>query len=654
MSNLHLQRDGDRAILSFDREGSSANILDAATLRELDGVLSELESSPPREGLLIVSAKPSIFIAGADLHALANASPDELDDMIRLGQAVFERLARMRVPKVAAIHGACAGGGYELALACDWRVASNDSATKIGLPETQLGILPAWGGSTRLPALIGLPKALEVILGGKLHAAESARRKGLVDAAVPRETLVEQAWKFAARGRRHRERRPLLHSAPSRALILRKAREAMLEKTRGNYPAPAQALHVVSDAPGSSQRASFDREREAILDLAPLPETKNLIRLFFLSEKSKKHQPVAAAANPIGQVAVIGAGVMGSGIAHWLALRGHRVLLQDIDDAALARGMKAIEQRLAEAVQRHVISRTEAMHARDRILAIRDKVPLGSCDLVIEAALEDLATKKKVFADLAARVRPDCLLATNTSALPVHELAEVISHPARLFGLHFFNPVHRMPLVEVVRAEQTSDQTIASAFSLVRGLGKTPVLVNDRPGFLVNRVLLPYLVEAGLMFQDGGDPEEIDKAMLDFGMPMGPLRLIDEVGLDVALHVARTLAEAFPDRMTVPAILEAMVENKLLGKKAGAGFYRYHGKHVSPNPDALALRPGQSFALYGLPKRLADKMSEEAALCLEEGIAASADDIDLAMILGTGYPPFRGGPLQHQSHPIPA
>lgn len=653
MPNLHLQRDGDRAMLTFDREGSSANIFDAATLRELDDVMVALESAPPRDGLLIVSAKPSIFIAGADLHALANASPKELDDMIRLGQAVFERLARLRVPKVAAIHGACAGGGYELALACDWRVASNDRATKIGLPETQLGILPAWGGSTRLPALIGLPKALEVILGGKLHAAESARRKGLVDAVVPRETLVEQAWKFAARGRRRREHRPLLHSAPSRAIILRKAREAMLEKTRGNYPAPAKALHVVCDAPGSSTRTSLDREREAILDLSPLPETKNLIRLFFLSEKSKKQQPVAAEAKPIGQVAVIGAGVMGSGIAHWLALRGHRVLLQDINDDALARGMKAIDQRFAEAVQRHVISRTEAMRARDRILAIREKVPLDACDLVIEAALEDLAIKKKVFADLAARVRPDCLLATNTSALPVHELADVVSHPDRLFGLHFFNPVHRMPLVEVVRAEQTSDQTIASAFALVRGLGKTPVLVKDSPGFLVNRILLPYLVEAGLMFQNGGDPQEIDKAMLDFGMPMGPLRLIDEVGLDVALHVARTLAEAFPDRMTVPAILEAMVEKKLLGKKNGAGFYRYHGKHPSPNPTALALRPGLSSAVYGLPKRLADKMSEEAALCLEEGIATSADDIDLAMILGTGYPPFRGGPLHHHDHPIP-
>jgi len=653
MPNLHLHRDVDRATLTFDREGSSANLFDSATLDELDRLLDELEAHPPADGLLIVSAKPSIFIAGADVKALANASPDELDEMIRLGQTVFDRIARLRVPTVAAIHGACAGGGFELALACDWRVASRDRATKIGLPEVQLGILPAWGGSTRLPRLLGLPKALDVILGAKLHAAESARRKGLVDAVVPQETLVAQAWQFAARGKRPQVFRPLLHSPPLRALIAGRARKAMLEKTRGNYPAPPKALHVVCSAAGSPVQAGFALERRAILELAPMAETKNLIRLFFLGEKAKKHQPVAAEAKPVGQVAVIGSGVMGSGIAHWLALRGHPVLLQDIDDAALARGMRAIESLLQQAVARHVVTRNEAMHALDRITAVREKVPLDRCDLVIEAAVENLAIKRNVFADLAARVRPDCLLATNTSALPVHELADVVPNPGRLFGLHFFNPVHRMPLVEVVRAERTSDPTVASAFALVRSLGKTPVLVKDRPGFLVNRILLPYLVEAGLMFQNGAVPKEIDDAMLDFGMPMGPLRLIDEVGLDVALHVAKTLAAAFPDRMTVPAVLEAMVAKQLLGKKTGAGFYTYQGRQPVPNPDAMALRPGHDSVPDGLPGRLADKMSEEAALCLEEGIAATGDDIDLAMILGTGYPPFRGGPLHHRNHPIP-
>ncbi|BCU77440.1 3-hydroxyacyl-CoA dehydrogenase NAD-binding domain-containing protein [Luteolibacter sp. LG18] len=652
MPNLHLQRDGDRAILTFDREGSSANIFDAATLRELDSLIAEVENSPPWDGLLIVSAKPSIFIAGADLNAFLKASPEEFDGLIRLGQSVFNRVQRLRVPTCAAIHGACAGGGYELALACDWRIASNAKATKIGLPETQLGILPAWGGSTRLPNRIGLPKALDVILGGKLHAAEAARRKGLVDAVVPKEVLVEQAWKLIAKGKRHAAHYPFLHSPPVRAYIAKKATQTLQEKTRGNYPGATKALAVACAATSGTPEESMDRERAAILELVPLPQTRNLIRLFFLNEKAKKDQPVAATPKPIEQVAVIGAGVMGSGIAHWLASRGHPVLLQDIDDAALARGMQAIEKLLSQAVQKHVITRVEAQHTLDRITPVRGSVPLTRCDLVIEAAVEDLFIKRRVFSDLSSRVRPDCLLATNTSALPVHELAEVVDHPARLVGLHFFNPVSRMPLVEVVRAETTSDETIATAFALVRQIAKSPVLVKDRPGFLVNRILLPYLVDAGVLFENGADPEVVDKAMLDFGMPMGPLRLIDEVGLDVALHVAKTLAAAFPDRMKVPAILEAMVEKRLLGKKSGAGFYTYGGKKTAPNPDALKLRTGTTALPEGLPLRLANRMTEEASRCLDEGVAASADEIDLAMILGTGYPPFRGGPLRHRDNPI--
>lgn len=648
MPNLNLQRDGDRATLTFDREGSSANIFDAATLHELDQLLLDLENNPPWDGLLIVSAKPAIFIAGADLNAFGKASPEELDLLIRLGQSVFTRLARLRVPTVAAIHGACAGGGYELTLACDWRIASNAKATKIGLPETQLGILPAWGGSTRLPNRIGLPGALEVILGGKLHSAESARRKKLVDEVVPPELLVEQAWKLVARGKRRPAHFPFLHSSPVRAVIRKKARKALLAKTRGNYPALEKALEVVSAAPHCPLQESFDRERAAIRELAPLPQTRDLMRLFFLNEKAKKSQPVAASPRPIGQVAVIGSGVMGSGIAHWFASRGHAVMLQDIDDAALARGMQAIEKLVADAVKKHVISRNDGQHTLDRIVPVKGPIPLLRCDLVIEAAVEDLYIKRRVFADLSARVRPDCLLATNTSALPIRELTDAISNPERLLGLHFFNPVHRMPLVEVVRAATTSDETIATAFAFVRSLGKSPVLVEDRPGFLVNRILLPYLVEAGQLFDNGADPKFIDDAMLDFGMPMGPLRLIDEVGLDVALHVAKTLANAFPDRMKVPEILERMVAKQMLGRKNGSGFYKHKGREAVPNPEALKLRSGSTLNPDGLPLRLANKMSEEAARCLDEGVAASADDIDLAMILGTGYPPFRGGPLRHR------
>lgn len=652
MANLVLTRDGNRATLTFDRAESSANIFDLATLRELDVHLAELHANPPHGGLLIHSAKPSIFIAGADLKALSSAKGSELEELIQLGQSIFNRLEDLPVPTVAAIHGACAGGGYELCLACDWRIASDAKATKIGLPETQLGILPAWGGSTRLPKLVGLPRALEVILGGKLHAGSSAKRRGLVDAVMPRESLIEQAWNFAAKGKRPKPQHFWLHLPPVRDMIAAKSRKMLLGKTRGNYPGALKALEVVCQAVTGTREDSLTRECAAIIELAALPQTKNLMRLFFLTDRAKKHQPVQAEARRIGQVAVIGAGVMGAGIAYWLAMRGHHVLLQDLNDDALAHGMKVIEGHAAQAVKKRVITPLAARDAIDRVVPIKGDVSLRHCDLVIEAAVEQLEIKKKVFAELAARTRSDCLLATNTSALPIHELAPAIHDPSRLLGLHFFNPAHRMPLVEVVRTDVTSNETIATAFAFVRGIGKTPVLVQDRPGFLVNRILLPYLVEAGNLFAAGADTQAMDQAMLDFGMPMGPLRLLDEVGLDVSLHVARTLAAAFPERMTVPPVLEVMVEKKWLGRKNGEGFYRYADRKEMPNPAAYALQQGGDRMPEGMAARLASMMSDEAQRCLEEGVAESAEDVDLAMILGTGYPPFRGGPLRHRENPI--
>jgi 3-hydroxyacyl-CoA dehydrogenase/enoyl-CoA hydratase/3-hydroxybutyryl-CoA epimerase len=324
------------------------------------------------------------------------------------------------------------------------------------------------------------------------------------------------------------------------------------------------------------------------------------------------------------------------------------VILRDINDDAIAKGMKAITKNYDEGRSRRVFTPTEAQRGLDRILPSADPVSLERCDLVIEAAVEQLEIKKKVFADLSARVRPDTILATNTSALPVHALAEVISNPGRLVGLHFFNPVHRMQLVEVVRTPQTSDETLATAVAFVRKIGKLPVVVQDSPGFLVNRILMPYLVEAAKLFERGGDPQAIDKAMLDFGMPMGPLRLLDEVGLDVAAHVARTLAEAFPDRMSVPGLLDKLLAAGHLGRKSGSGFYLYEGRRTSPNPAALSLRSGNEPAPADVADRLARCMSDEARLCLNEHVAETGDDIDLAMVLGTGYAPFRGGPLQYQ------
>ncbi len=649
MSNLSLTTDHGIATLTFDREGSSANIFDRGTLHELSDFLDQIAADKGLKGLLIRSAKPSIFIAGADLDTLSKATGDELASLIDLGHRVFNRLENLSIPTVAAIHGACVGGGYELALACDWRVASDSSKTRIGLPETKLGILPAWGGSTRLPRLVGLPTALPLVLGGKLLKPEAARRKGLVDAVVPHEHLQSHSLGFLKNGIRSAPRHPLLHNPVSVAIIRKNATGSLEDKTRGLYPAQPAALEVMCHAVSGSQNASFAREKDAILHLAGRPETASLMRLFHLTERAKKYRYTDADPRPIDRTAVIGAGVMGAGIAYWLSTRGVDVVLRDISEKAVAAGMDRISQNYETSRKKHILTATEAARGYDRVRATAKPVPLHRCQLVIEAASEELAIKKKIFADLSQRTSSGAILATNTSALPIHELADAIDNPSRLLGLHFFNPVHRMQLVEVVRTPATSDEAIATAIAFVRRIGKTPVLVKDSPGFLVNRILLPYLVEAADIFEKGGNPKVIDDAMLDYGMPMGPLRLLDEVGLDVAVHVARTLAAAFPDRMRVPAIAGKLVEAGHLGRKTSRGFYHYGKKGHEPSPQALSLRSGSEAAPRDLQSRLAQLMADEASRCLDEGVAESADDIDLAMVLGTGFAPFRGGPIYDKS-----
>ncbi len=644
--NLSLTFSNTTAILVFDREDSAANIFDSDTLAELSERLDELASQPEVTGLLIRSAKPRIFIAGADLNELSTARGEKLTRLIATGQTLINRIADLPYPTVAAIHGACVGGGYELALACDWRVASDAPETKIGLPETQLGILPAWGGTTRLPELLGLQDALPVILSGKLHSAALAKRKGLVDEIVPKEHLKSHALSFLKKGKRHLTHNPITHNQAVAALTRVQAHKELLKKTRGHYPGPEAALEVAVASIGRTRAQSQQAELDAILRLASLPETAQLIRLFFLQERAKKHRHTAAEPREIQQAAVIGAGLMGSGIAYWLSTRKIKTILQDISADALAQGVKSISGLYADATKHHVFSKTEASRGLDRIHPASGNIPLKNCDLVVEAAVEELSIKQKIFADLSARCRPDTILATNTSALPIHELSSSITNPERLVGLHFFNPVHRMQLVEVVRTESTSDETLATAVAFVRKIGKLPVVVKDSPGFLVNRILMPYLVEAASMFEQGGDPEEIDKAMLDFGMPMGPLRLLDEVGLDVAMHVAETLAAAFPDRMEVPEVVEKLLESGHTGRKGGSGFYVYDSASPAVNAEAISFQTGTEDTPEDVQQILSSLMSQEAKLCLKEGVAETSEDIDLAMVLGTGYPPFRGGPMQ--------
>lgn len=639
-SAFRLEVDGDGiAWLTFDSPGSGANVFNEDALRELDDSLEAVENDLAAKALVIRSGKEKIFVAGADLKSIKSLTSEKLGAFIELGQSVFSRLAALPIPKVAAIHGACVGGGLEMALACDVRIASDADATRLGQPEVQLGIIPGWGGCTRLPRLLGLPKALDLILTGKLLKPDHARKLGLVDEVIPREHLQATARRWCkAPVRHHRMSKLEACSAwfPLRQFIAWKARKDLIAKTRGLYPAPLKALEVTIDGISQSIDDSLRLEREAILSLAKSPHASKLIELFFRKEDASKKLPATGSPVQVTHAAVIGAGVMGAGIAQWLASRGISVLMSDISPDAIAKGISKISGLFAEGVKRRAISKREGREGMDRIAATSSPVPLSRQQIVIEAATESFDLKKKIFASLAERCSSGTILATNTSALSITELAKSVPHPERVIGIHFFNPVHRMPLVEIITHSGSTPDVIATAVAFSQRLGKTPVVVKDSPGFVVNRILMPCLLEAVRMVESGVNAADIDESMLEFGMPMGPLRLLDEIGLDVAIHVGQTLIAAFPDRLAKSALLDRLVAEGKLGKKTGHGFYRHVQGKAEESKGAVSA---------DIQKKLAMLIGEEAKRCLNEGVAASAADIDLAMVLGTGYPPFRGGPL---------
>ncbi|HET9419114.1 MAG TPA: 3-hydroxyacyl-CoA dehydrogenase NAD-binding domain-containing protein, partial [Chthoniobacterales bacterium] len=582
------------------------------------------------------------------------AKTGELHGFIADGQRVFSRIAALKIPTVAAIHGACAGGGYEITLACDYRLASDDPATRIGLPETTLGLVPAWGGCTRLPRLIGLDAACEVILNGKLYAALEALKLGLVDEVVSPEHLVDAARNKIATGKRSMLAPPHIEKQPKPP------------PANGNA-APRRAFEIIRQAVGSSVEESLRRELEAIVDLGKTEGTQNLIRNFFLAEKYKKGDGKFSQPKVV-HAAVIGAGVMGSGIAQWLSARGVTVILRDVSRELLDRGLANIEKIYSDAVKRGLMTEDKAKGGRARIVASTAPMELRDVQFVIEAASEKIDVKKHIFRELSMQVGPTTIVATNTSALPVSELAACTVTPERVLGLHFFNPVSRMKLVEVVIAAETSAGTQERALAFVRQIGKLPVVVRDTPGFLVNRVLFPYLLDAAELFEAGVQANKIDNALVNWGMPMGPLRLIDEIGVDVTVDIATTLEKAHGRRDHAATVLHWLRDGGMLGRKTGSGFYKYEGKTQTANALLTEWRRG----LHGDPEgaagpvippnrhrdprlqlteeelslRLVFLMVNEAARCVEENVVNSPEDADYGMILGTGFAPFRGGPLR--------
>lgn len=659
-SALRLEVDAEGlATLTFDLSGKRVNVFTLRVLEELRQTIDELGRHRDIRALILLSGKPGSFIAGFDINEIADVTdPAEAEEGSRVGHRLFAAWAALPFPTVAAIQGTCMGGGTELSLASDAIVSSDRADIRIGLPEVRLGILPAWGGCSRLPRRVGLTAALDIILTGKAIDPRKAFRIGLADALLPDAVFLPQAFDFAARladGWRPTRRRPDLKSrlieghSLGRGVVFRQARKAVLQKTGGHYPAPLRAIEVVEVGVTQGLEAGLDAEARATSELAVSPVSKNLVHVFRLMEKAK-NRPLPAEPRELRATAVLGAGVMGGGIAHLIANRADLIVrLKDLASAPLASALAHAARLFAKQVKRQRLSRPEQQRKMNLLQTTTDYDGMSRTDLVIEAVVENLEVKRTVFREVASHVPDSAILASNTSSLEIDDIAQGLPSPQRVIGMHFFNPVDRMPLVEVIRGTATDDQTLSTIVHLARRLGKTPVVVGDGPGFLVNRLLGFYMAEALWLLDEGFSVDAIDGAMRRWGMPLGPLALIDEVGADVALEVAHILATSLGKRLALPDWAGRLTESGHLGAKTGRGIYRYSkGERQGPDPDMRELLelppPSRSpEPTAELVDRLVLPMVNEAARILDEGIVASPGEIDLAMIMGTGFPPFRGG-----------
>ncbi len=622
--------------LILDKQDSDTNTLSISVLEQLDTMLDQIENDLPK-AVVFRSGKSSGFIAGADVNEfLEVTTTQEALIMIKRGQTLFSRIESLKCVTVALIEGFCMGGGTELALACDYRVALDDSRTKIGLPEVKLGIHPAYGGVVRATAIVNPIHSLEMMLSGRALSARRAKAIGLVDAAQP-ERQVERAARRIALDAPKKQSMPLLGKALSlpgvRHLLAAYMKKQVAKKApRQHYPAPYAILDVWANHYGSRKRM-MEEEANSVARLIQGSKVRNLIRVFFLQQRLKGLGDKKAFAPR--HVHVIGAGTMGGDIAAWCALRGFGVTLQDREAKYLGNAFK----RAHQLYRKRLKTTAERNAALDRLIPDLRGDGVRRADVVIEAIFENTEAKHAIYRDIAPRMRPDAVLATNTSSIPLEELATVLKEPDRLVGIHFFNPVAMMPLVEIVQTGSSSERAVQQAIAFTQHIGKLPLPVKSSPGFLVNRILMPYLVEAFLLTDEGVAPEAIDKAATDFGMPMGPVELADTVGLDICQSVADNLSQAFG--IDLPKGLRRFVDNGKLGKKSGEGFYRYkNGKAVKDRDADLG---DQKL----IQQRLIYRFLNEATACLDEGIVADKDLLDAGVIFGTGFAPFRGGPMNY-------
>lgn len=655
--------ENDIAVLTIDLPDKGANILSTSVLEELDRHLNELEGRDDLNGLIIISGKPGMFIAGADLRefvASLEAPDDEIAAMCQKGQSLFARLTKTPFVTVAAIDGICVGGGAELACWCDRRLVSTNEKVAIGFPEVKLGLFPGWGGTVRLPRIVGLANAVEMITGGENINATEAVKMGLASAAVESDRLLAAAINFArleAKTKRYQADREawqgsLSVSETEMGFLAITASAMITQQTKGHYPAPEAALEVMLQGVTVNEQAACDLEAQNMAKLFGSPINAALLNVFFLTDRNKKDTGVEKEIEPqeITSASVIGAGIMGAGIAAGNIRRGISVVLTDVKREAMLKGAQNAIEEASYSRELKAADVEKAVEAGSLLTASQNDAEIAGSNVVIEAVVENADIKKKVFSKLEPLMADDAILASNTSTIPITQLADGLQRPEQFVGIHFFNPVRRMKLVEVIRGEQTSDRTVATAVAYAKKLGKHPIVVNDGPGFLVNRLLFPYLHEAIELLLEGASIKDIDRAATSFGMPMGPITLYDLVGIDTAVFAGGVMANAFPDRVTENDLLPSLVNEGRLGKKSGKGFFSYLNRKQKPQPDldfdALLkphLRERREHTKESLQWRLFLPMLLEATRVIDEGIVRNVRDIDLGMIFGTGFPPFRGG-----------
>lgn len=658
---LEKQDDGI-AILTMDVVGETMNTLKAEFGEQITSILDEIEADSSIKGVVLVSGKESSFVAGADITMLAACkTAEEAEQLSKGGQEMFDRMENFNIPFVAAIHGPALGGGLELALACHYRVCSDDAKTVMGLPEVQLGLLPGSGGTQRLPALIGIQQAMKMMLTGSQVRAKQAKKYGIVDDAVPKSILLKVAKQYALKGIPKRNppklkgaNKFLEGTSVGRQVLFKQARKQTVKKTQGNYPAPEYILDVLEASAGKATKRGYELEARFFGKLVMSPESEQLRNIFFATTEMKKETGVEGVEPaPVDKVGVLGGGLMGGGIAFVTTSKAKKpARIKDVRPEGIANAMKYSYDILNKKVKRRFIRKSEMQKQMALLTGSLTYEGFNDADIIVEAVFEDVGLKQQMVNDVESNCKESTIFASNTSSIPIKQIAEKAARPEQVIGLHYFSPVDKMPLAEVIAHEKTSDETISTTVEFAKKQGKTPIVVKDGAGFYVNRILAPYMNEAANLLLAGEAIDHIDKALVKFGFPVGPMKLLDEVGIDVGSKISPILVADLGERFQAPDAFDKLLKDDRKGKKNKRGLYQYSGKKPGKEVDAsvyslLGIDAGKKLSHEQIAERCVLLMLNEAALCLDEGVVRNPRDGDIGTIFGIGFPPFLGGPFRY-------